>query len=112
EFRLTRRALVTIAIATRTGRVVTTFVRDHVLGPGPVRLIWRGRVRGRVLADGSYFPQVDFVSLHRLFRLPSPITIDDRRPRILRVAVHRSKHALGIEYTFDTPAHIALFSGG
>jgi hypothetical protein len=111
QFRLTQRARVTIGMSTQSGRTVTTFVRDRMLGPGLVRLAWSGRRRGgQPLADGTYFPQVDFVSIHRLLRLPSPIRIDDRRPRIVRVSVDATGRALLIRYTFDMPAHAALFA--
>jgi len=114
RFRLTGRARVTIQMATHAGRPVATFVQGRLLGPGLVRFIWAGRKpRGRgALADGSYFPEVNFLSLHRRLMLPSPISIDDRRPAIVRVADRARKHVVVIRYTFDEPAHAVLIAAG
>jgi biotin carboxylase len=113
RFRLTRRARVTIEMVTQSGTPVTRFVRDRLLGPGLVTFVWSGRRRlGRPFPDGSYLPQIDFVTLHRLFRLPSPIRIDDRPPTILRVAVHAGLHLLRIRYTFDEAAYARLLADG
>jgi hypothetical protein len=97
-------------MATGSGQLVTTFVRDRLLGPGLVKLTWSGRRLGRPLLDGRYLPEIDFVSLHRLFRLPSPIRIDDQPPKIVRLAEHAGKRLLLIRYTFDEAAHAVLFA--
>ncbi len=113
RIRLTRRARVTIEMATQSGRPVTSFVRDRLLGPGFVTFVWSGRRRpGRPFPDGNYIPQIDFVSLHRLFRLPNPIRIDDRPPTILRVALQAGRRLLRIRYSFDEAAYARLLADG
>ena len=114
RFRLTRRALVTIGMATGSGHLVATFVHDRLRGPGLVQFSWAGRrAPGHgVLPDGSYLPEIDFLSLHRLLVLPSPIGIDDQRPTIIRVVTRTLRHLVLIRYTFDEPAHAVLFVAG
>ena len=114
RFRLTRRALVTVDMATQSGHRVKTFVQGRLLGPGLVQFAWSGRRtrRGRAVADGRYFPEVEFLSLHRLLVLPSPISVDDRKPTIVRAVEHERTHLVQIHYTFDEPAHAVLFAAG
>ena len=88
-------------------------MRDRLLGPGFVTFVWSGRRRlGRPFPDGNYIPQIDFVSLHRLFRLPNPIRIDDRPPTIRRVALQAGRRLLRIRYSFDEAAYARLLADG
>src|SRR5207245_2620597 len=99
--------------ATQAGRPVTRFVHDRLLKPGLLSFVWSGRRRlGRPFPDGSYIPEIDFPDLHRLFRLPSLIRIDDRPPTIVRVAVQAGRRSLRIRYTFDEAAHARLLADG
>jgi biotin carboxylase len=113
RLRLTRRARVTIDMVTASGHPVSVFVRKRMLGPGWVTLTWLGkRASGVPFPNGSYLPQIDFVTLGRNLRLPSPIRIDDRAPRILRAVAHARGSRLVVRYAFDEPAYAALLVDG
>jgi hypothetical protein len=65
------------------GRRVATLVPGRTFEAGPVPLAFNGVTDdGLTLPDGDYVPVVRLTRSHRTIRLPNPITIDTRAPRI------------------------------
>ena len=89
---------------------------------GPVELFWDGRdAAGRVQPDGSYIPVVHLGRSHRTIRLPNPIRLDTRLPRVTSAALRphvfspdgdgRADRVV-VRYRFDEPAHPVLLVNG
>jgi len=112
-FRLAQARRVTVQIVNSTGRPVATFLRDRAVRPGWKHFVWNGLNSARhVLPNGSYFPQVSFPLLHRTLRLPDPIKLDTRPPRLRRLAVRTTGSRIVVRYAFDGPARAVLFVDG
>ena len=112
-FRLVQAGRVTVQMVNSGGRPVTTFLRDHALRSGWQHFVWNGLTRARhVLPNGSYFPQVTFPLLHRTLRLPDPIKLDTRPPRLRRLTVRTTGSRILVRYAFDEPARAVLFVDG
>lgn len=113
SFRLLRQGPLTVRIVNRLGRVVVTLRRDADLHHGRDLIVWRGtNASGRVVANGSYRPELDFLRLHRTLVLPSPIVVDVDRPRVLDASVHLLARGVHVAYRFAEPAHAVLLANG
>ncbi len=79
-FQLTHAAAMTLQMVDSAGRPVVTLFRDRHVEAGRERVVWNGRTRsGRLLPEGTYFPEVTFPSLDRTIRLRTRVRIETER---------------------------------
>ena len=106
-----RRTPVVVRIVKRSGVAVATLFASSHPKLGLLHLTWLGRAANhRPEPDGVYYPEVVFPSLARTLRLPSPITLDTLRPRILRASARTGSRTV-VRFVFSEPAHAELFAG-
>jgi biotin carboxylase len=112
-FRLVHAGRITVQMINSVGHPVVTFLHDRSETAGWKHFVWNGLARTRrALPSGSYRPEVTFPLLHRTLKLPSPIELDTRRPRILGFAVRTGRRHLIVRYAFNEPAHAVLLVDG
>jgi hypothetical protein len=106
----------------RDGRRVATLVSGRSYGRGPVSLEFDGvSPGGSTLPDGTYYPVVHLSRSHRTIRLPNPIVLDTKPPRVSsrhRIYTHISPDGDGrfdafrISYRLSEPGHGILLVDG
>jgi hypothetical protein len=119
-FKLRKAETVTVTIE-RGGREVRRLVSRNYRR-GRVEVFWDGRdAAGRVQRDGTYIPVVHLGRSHRTIRLPNPIRIDTRPPRVDEASVKPLVFSpdgdgradrITVGYRFDEEAHAVLLVNG